>query len=47
MKLAVRHAAQQRRGELRHLNATPNPRIGRRTLELEEANRAKSRFLAR
>src|SRR5438105_3176388 len=46
--LAVRHAAQQRaEEELRHLNATLESRIGRRTLELEEANRAKSQFLAK
>src|SRR5439155_10400668 len=46
--LAVRHAAQQRAGEeLRHLSATLESRIGRRTLELEEANRAKSQFLAK
>ena len=46
--LAARHAAQQRAEErLRHLNATLESRIGRRTLELEEANRAKSQFLAK
>jgi two-component system sensor histidine kinase/response regulator len=46
--LAVRHQAQQRaEEELRHLNATLESRIGRRTLELEEANRAKSQFLAK
>src|SRR5947209_5413560 len=46
--LAARHAAQQRaEEELRHLNATLESRIGRRTLELEEANRAKSQFLAK
>jgi len=46
--LAVRYAAQQRaEEELRHLNATLESRIGRRTLELEEANRAKSQFLAK
>jgi two-component system sensor histidine kinase/response regulator len=45
--LAVRQAAQQRAEEgLRHLNATLESRIERRTLELEEANRAKSQFLA-
>lgn len=45
--LAARHAAQQRaEEELRHLNATLESRIERRTLELEEANRAKSQFLA-
>src|SRR5207237_5727091 len=46
--LAARHAAQQRAEEqLRHLNATLESRIERRTLELEEANRAKSQFLAK
>jgi two-component system sensor histidine kinase/response regulator len=46
--LAARHAAQQRAEErLRHLNATLESRIGRRTLELEDANRAKSQFLAK
>jgi signal transduction histidine kinase/CheY-like chemotaxis protein/HPt (histidine-containing phosphotransfer) domain-containing protein len=46
--VAVRHAAQQRaEEELRHLNVTLESRIGRRTLELEEANRAKSQFLAK
>src|SRR5438552_191392 len=46
--LAARHQAQQRaEEELRHLNATLESRIGRRTLELEEANRAKSQFLAK
>jgi signal transduction histidine kinase/CheY-like chemotaxis protein/HPt (histidine-containing phosphotransfer) domain-containing protein len=46
--LASRHAAQQRAEErLRHLNATLESRIGRRTLELEEANQAKSQFLAK
>jgi signal transduction histidine kinase/DNA-binding response OmpR family regulator/HPt (histidine-containing phosphotransfer) domain-containing protein len=46
--LGVRYAAQQRaEEELRHLNATLESRIGRRTLELEEANRAKSQFLAK
>jgi signal transduction histidine kinase/DNA-binding NarL/FixJ family response regulator len=46
--LAVRYAAQQRaEEELRHLNATLESRIERRTLELEEANRAKSQFLAK
>ncbi len=46
--LAVRYAAQQRAEEgLRHLNATLESRIERRTLELAEANRAKSQFLAK
>src|SRR5437868_1610642 len=46
--LAARHEAQQRaEEELRHLNATLESRIGRRTLELEDANRAKSQFLAK
>ncbi len=46
--LTVRQAAQQRAEEgLRHLNATLESRIERRTLELEEANRAKSQFLAK
>ena len=46
--LAARYAAQQRaEEELRHLNATLESRIERRTLELEEANRAKSQFLAK
>jgi len=46
--LAARHAAQQRaEEELRHLNATLESRIERRTIELAEANRAKSQFLAR
>jgi signal transduction histidine kinase/CheY-like chemotaxis protein/HPt (histidine-containing phosphotransfer) domain-containing protein len=46
--LATRHAAQQRAEEqLRHLNATLESRIERRTIELEEANRAKSQFLAK
>jgi len=46
--LAARYAAQQQaEEELRHLNATLESRIGRRTLELEEANRAKSQFLAK
>jgi len=45
--LAARYVAQQRaEEELRHLNATLESRIGRRTIELEEANRAKSQFLA-
>src|SRR6266446_5949337 len=45
--LAARHAAQQRaEEELRHLNATLESRIERRTVELAEANRAKSQFLA-
>jgi signal transduction histidine kinase/CheY-like chemotaxis protein/HPt (histidine-containing phosphotransfer) domain-containing protein len=46
--IADRQAAQQRaEEELRHLNATLESRIGRRTLELEEANQAKSQFLAK
>jgi signal transduction histidine kinase/CheY-like chemotaxis protein/HPt (histidine-containing phosphotransfer) domain-containing protein len=46
--LAARHAAQQRaEEELRHLNATLESRIERRTIELAEANRAKSQFLAK
>src|SRR5437764_9488185 len=46
--LPARNAAQQRAEEqLRHLNATLESRIERRTLELEEANRAKSQFLAK
>jgi signal transduction histidine kinase/CheY-like chemotaxis protein len=45
--LAARHAAQQRaEEELRHLNATLEARIQRRTVELESAIRAKSQFLA-
>jgi len=45
--LAAHHAAQQRaEEELRHLNATLESRIERRTVELAEANRAKSQFLA-
>jgi signal transduction histidine kinase/CheY-like chemotaxis protein/HPt (histidine-containing phosphotransfer) domain-containing protein len=45
--LAARHAAQQRAEEdLRHLNATLESRIERRTIELEGAVRAKSQFLA-
>src|SRR5207244_6099615 len=45
--LAVRHAAQQRaEEELRHLNATLEARIQRRTMELERAVEAKSQFLA-
>src|SRR6266568_4871028 len=46
--LAVRYTAQQRAEEgLRHLNATLESRIERRTLELAKANRAKSQFLAK
>jgi signal transduction histidine kinase len=45
--LRTRYAAQERaEAELSHLNATLESRIERRTIELEEANRAKSRFLA-
>jgi len=45
--LRTRYAAQKRaEAELNHLNATLESRIERRTIELEEANRAKSRFLA-
>ena len=45
--LTTRYAAQKRaEAELCHLNATLELRIKRRTIELEEANRAKSRFLA-
>jgi signal transduction histidine kinase len=45
--LGTRYAAQKRaEAELYHLNATLESRIKRRTIELEEANRAKSRFLA-
>jgi two-component system, sensor histidine kinase and response regulator len=45
--LAARHAAQKRaEEELRHLNATLEARIQRRTVELERAVQAKSQFLA-
>jgi two-component system, sensor histidine kinase and response regulator len=45
--LAARYAAQQRaEEELRHLNATLEARIAQRTIELENASRAKSQFLA-
>jgi signal transduction histidine kinase/CheY-like chemotaxis protein/HPt (histidine-containing phosphotransfer) domain-containing protein len=45
--LAARYAAQQRaEDELRHLNATLEARIAQRTIELENAIRAKSQFLA-
>ena len=45
--LATRYAAQQRaEEELRHLNATLETRIAQRTIELENASRAKSQFLA-
>src|SRR5713101_1553691 len=45
--LAARHVAQKRaEEELRHLNATLEARIQRRTVELEGAVRAKSQFLA-
>src|SRR6516162_6602112 len=45
--LATRYAAQQRaEEELRHLNATLETRIAERTIELENASRAKSQFLA-
>jgi len=45
--LAARYAAQQRAEEqLRHLNATLESRVERRTIELANANRAKSMFLA-
>ncbi len=45
--LKTRYAAQKRaEAELSHLNATLESRIKRRTIELEEANHAKSHFLA-
>jgi two-component system sensor histidine kinase/response regulator len=45
--LAARYAAQQRaEEELRYLNATLEARIAQRTIELENASRAKSQFLA-
>jgi signal transduction histidine kinase/CheY-like chemotaxis protein len=45
--LAARHVAQKRaEEELRHLNATLEARIQRRTVELERAVQAKSQFLA-
>src|SRR5262249_15579335 len=45
--LAARYAAQQRAEEqLRHLNATLESRVEQRTIELANANRAKSMFLA-
>jgi len=45
--LAARHAAQQKaEGDLRELNATLESRIEQRTVELERAAQAKSRFLA-
>jgi signal transduction histidine kinase len=45
--LATRHAAQKRaEEELRHLNATLESRVERRTIELAKANKAKSMFLA-
>jgi signal transduction histidine kinase len=45
--LAARHAAQKgAEEELRHLNATLESRVERRTIELAKANKAKSMFLA-